>query len=313
MKAPQPLRASLSVGVVLVAWDPVAARSCAHALSERLEQIVAAKSRVLVDNRGSGMEWGPQEGFELIAGDNSAREFSGLDRGIEHLRAAGAPDVWVLANDRYQANDPSLLDYFDGGTLEAVASTGAVAGRINRFPSACRSFGHEILRWACSSFLVVSDDALARLRPLVEVGAAELEQVMGPVKGETPLLDTEGPLDERHRAYLTEWLTGSGDALSQRWYRSRAVDAGSWDDLRGKVQSILNEHLLSARARESGIPVLPISLAFRLGQLSPNSVVRRTMEKMIGARPETATRILKGTVGGYLFALDARLSGRRPG
>lgn len=313
MNASQPLRASLSIGVVLVAWDPVAARSCAHALSERLEQIAPATTRVFVDNRGSGMEWTPDEGFELIAGDNSAREFSGLDRGIEHLRAVGAPDVWVLANDRYQANDPSLLDYFDGGTLEAVASTRALSGRINRFPSACRSFGYEIVRWACSSFLVVSDDALERLRPLVEVGEAELERVMGPARGETPLLDPEGPLDERHRNYLTEWLTGEGDSLSQRWYRSRAVDAESWDDLRGKVQSILNEHLLSARAREAGIPVLPLSLAFRLGQLSPSSPVRRTMERLIEARPETGTRILKGTVGGYLFAVDARLTGKRPG
>lgn len=296
---------------MLLAWDPTAARSCAHELSERLDLIAPGTRRVVVDNLGSGMDWAGDEGFELIAGDNSAREFSGLERGIEHVSRSDAPDVWLLVNDRYQANDPSLLDWFDGGTLEAVFSTKALSGRINRYPFPCHSFGLEILRWACSSFLVVSDDALERLLPLVVVGEAELKAVSGPVEGERPLLDPAGPLDERLRDYLTEWLTGEGGSLSERWYRSRAVDSASWDDLRGKVQSILNEQMLSARARELGIPVLPITVAFQLARVHSGSVVRRAMEKMIEARPDTVARILKGTSGRNLFALDAWLSERR--
>jgi hypothetical protein len=299
------------VAAVLVAWDPVASRRCAHEMVARLRRVSPRARLVLVDNRGAGMEWATEEGFEIVVGDNSAREFTGLQSGVSHVRRLASPAVWVLANDRYLSdNEPSLHD-LDGGTIDAVVATNAVAGRINCYPTTSRAFGLDIGSWARSNFLVVADDALHQLSPLAVVRENELDSIVGPVRGERPLLRSDGPLDGRHASYVTEWVTGEGSDLDQHWYRHQPVSSESWDELIRKVQCILNEQLLSARARDVGIPVLPMHLAHSMGQLDPASTMYRSMVRIIRQRPVEAIRWLKGTVGRDLFALQAWRDQRR--
>lgn len=304
---------SHEVAAVMVAWDPMASQRCSREMIARLDRVSRHARLVLVDNRGTGMEWAAKGGFETVAGDNSAREFSGLRSGIDHVRRVASPGVWVLANDRYLADDESALDHLDGGTIDAIVATNSVAGRVNGYPATVRAFGLDIGSWARSNFLVVADEALRRLSPLVKVGDNELATVVGPVRGEQPLVRTDGPLDPRHAKYLTEWLTGEGSDLDQHWYRHRPVSGESWDDLTRKVQSILNEQLLSAHARDMGIPVLPLHLADSMGRLDPASALYRSMVRMISQRPVWAVRWLNGTVGRDLFAVQAWLEQRRAG
>lgn len=306
-----PRSTSEPLAVVLLAWDPVASRQCAHRLTARLDRIAPRARRVLVDNRGEGMEWAGTEGFESVRGDNSSWEFSGLQVGVDLVRREGSPAAWILANDRYIANDDSVLDHVDGATIDAVIATNALAGRINRYPSPSRAFGLEISSWACSSFLVVAGVALRSLGSLGVVGEEELAEVIGPVRGEAPLLRSGGPLDEREATYLTEWLTGEGADLAERWYRHRPVTEESWEELAGKVRSILNEQLLSARARDAGIPVLPLPLACSLGRMDPASAMYRCVVGTMRRRPLATTRWLRGRVGRNLFALDAWIEHRR--
>src|SRR6185312_771358 len=94
-------RTQYQVTVVLLAWDPVAARQAARILAGHLSSVAPCARFVLVDNRGRGMDWAEEEGYELVSGDNSAREFSGLQRGIDHVLSRGSPACWVLANDRF--------------------------------------------------------------------------------------------------------------------------------------------------------------------------------------------------------------------
>ena len=299
------------VAAVMVAWDPVASRRCAHELVARLRRVSPRARLVVVDNRGVGMEWATEDGFEIVVGDNSAREFTGLQSGVSHVRRLASPAVWVLANDRYLTdNEPSLHD-LDGGTIDAVVATNAVAGRINCYPTTSRAFGLDIGSWARSNFLVVADDALHQLRPLAVVRENELDSIVGPVRGERPLLRSGGPLDGRYASYVTEWVTGEGSDLNQHWYRHQPVSRESWDELTRKVQCILNEQLLSARARDIWIPVLPMHLAHSMGQLDPASAMYRSMVRIIRQRPVEAIRWLNGTVGRDLFALQAWWDQRR--
>ena len=291
------------VGAVLLAWDPAPARRAARELANHLDSIAPGARRILVDNRGSGMEWAEEERFELVSGDNSAREFSGLQRGIDHVVASGIPSCWILANDRYQVTPEPLLPLVDGGTLDAVVATGALAGRINGYPTPSRAFGLTIDSWACSNFLVVADRSLARLGDLVSVGTAELPSVVNPSVAEGPLLQADGPLDENQIAYLTEWLTGVGMKLTNHWYRHRPATAESWDDLCGKAQSILNEQLLSAKARKAGIPVLPLASAYALGRFEPTSPTYRLLAASVRASPRRSPALLRGLAGRNLVAL----------
>jgi hypothetical protein len=299
------------VGVVLLAWDPATARPAAHELASHLGSVAPEARLVLVDNRGAGMDWAGDEGFELVTGDNSAREFSGLQRGVDHVLANGTPPCWILANDRYRPYRESLFPFLDGGTLDAVVATGALAGRINGYPTPSRAFGLTIDCWACSNFLVVAGRSLARLADLVAVGTTELAAVVNHSVADGPLLRTDGPLDHRENAYLTEWLTGVGTGLNDHWYRHRPATADSWDDLRGKVQSILNEQLLSAKARQARIPVLPITSAYTLGRFEPTSLSYRLLAASVRALPRRSPRLLGGLPGRNLVGMQRWRQQRR--
>ncbi len=300
------------VGAVLLAWDPAPARRAARELASHLGSVAPRARLVLVDNRGTGMDWAEEEGFELVSGDNSAREFSGLERGINHVLASGIPSCWILANDRYEPYRQSLLPLVDGGTLDAVVATGALAGRINGYPTPSRAFGFTIDSWACSNFLVVAGKSLARLGDLVTVGTAELASVVNHSVAEGPLLKADGPLDETLIGYLTEWLTGVGTTLTNHWYRHRPATADSWDDLCGKVQSILNEQLLSAKARGAGIPVLPLASAYALGRFEPTSLSYRLLAASVRALPRRSPRLLGGLAGRNLVAMHRWRQRRLP-
>lgn len=298
------------VGVVLLAWDPAAARQAARMLSTHLGSVAPQARLVLVDNRGSGMDWAEEEGFEFVSGDNSAREFSGLQRGIDHVLASDNPPCWILANDRYILHGEDLLPLVDGGTLEAVVATGALSGRISRYPTRSRAFGLTIDSWVCSNFLVVAATSLARIGSLVTVGTAELATVVNDSGTEGPLLRADGPLDSTQMGYLTEWLTGDGTALNDHWYRHRPATSESWDDLRGKAQSILNEQLLSARARRAAIPVAHLKSVYALGRFDPASPSFRFLAASVRALPVRSPRALEGLVGRNLVAIH-RLHPRR--
>jgi hypothetical protein len=299
------------VGVVLLAWDPDAARQAARMLAGHLRSVAPHARLVLVDNRGSGMDWAKEEGFELVSGDNSAREFSGLQRGIDLVLASGLPPCWILANDRYPVDGEALLPLVDGGTLEAVVATGALSGRISRYPTPSRAFGLTIDSWACSNFLVVAGRSLARIGSLVTVGTAELASVANGSETEGPLLRADGPLDSVQMDYLTEWLTGDGTVLNNHWYRHRPATRESWDDLCGKAQSILNEQLLSARARQAAIPVVHLKSVYTLGRFDPASPSYRFLAASVKALPVGSPRLLEGLVGRNLVAIHRLSPGHR--
>jgi hypothetical protein len=252
------------------------------------------------------MDWAGEEGFELVSGNNSAREFSGLQRGIDHVLASEIPSCWVLANDRYdryKSYRQSLLPLVDGGTIETVVATGALAGRINGYPTPSRAYGLTIDTWACSNLLVIASRSLARIGDLVTVGTTELASVVNDSVAEGRLLRADGPLDNALIGYLTEWLTGVGPALTDHWYRHQPATADSWDDLCGKVQSILNEQLLSAKARRAGIPVLPLASAYTLGRFESASLPYRLLAASVRALPRGSPRLLEGLAGRNLVAM----------
>jgi len=295
-----------------LAWDPAAARQAARELASHLGSVAPGARLVVVDNRGTGMDWAAEEGFELVSGDNSAREFSGLQRGVDHVLADGIPSCWILANDRYLPYRRSLFPLVDGGTLDAVVATGALAGRINGYPTPSKAFGLTIESWACSNFLIVAGRSLARLGDLVSVGATELASVVNHSVAEGPLLQADGPLDDALIGYLTEWLTGEGTALTDHWYRHRPATADSWDDLCGKVQSILNEQLLSAKARRAEIPVLPLASAYALGRFEQTWLSYRMLAASVRALPQRSPRLLGGLAGRNLVAMHRWRQRRLP-
>src|SRR5207247_1361758 len=68
------------------------------------------------------------------------------------------------------------------------------------------------------------------------------------------------PLSDTYRAYLRTYFFGERiDAeFDQRWYAHEPIGERNVDAFKAKLRSVFCEHLLSARARHLGIPLVDI-------------------------------------------------------
>ncbi|MGH9194215.1 MAG: hypothetical protein ACRD1T_00565 [Acidimicrobiia bacterium] len=277
-------------------WDPERGPRELDALAERLHGCPELEPTiVLVDNRSPDAPNARNTNANLVVGgDNRAWEFSGLEVGVEAGRKSGRPiDAWLLVNDRYRADNRPFLRYLTGPTVAATCAVGGIVGHIDSYQTEVESFGWTIRQWVTSSFLLMSDLVLRRSAPLVMVDAQQLEAILGPP--EETAFKTNGPIGSAHNAYLLDWLTGARRTdLATRWYGAAEIDQLDALTLRRKVQSILNEQLLSARAISQGIPLVPIEVAYRLGALGlDHPVVRREMQ-LIASEP-TRHPLIRGS------------------
>jgi SAM-dependent methyltransferase len=240
----------LRVGCVFVRWEPARADIAFKRLHDALQGVGHDVSFCVVDNRRPDAPFRHEGGILHIGGDNTWREFSAWDRGIAALRedTAREPDVWVLANDRYEAVESPLLARLTGASIEAAWKSGCIAGRVDAYPQAVTMDGAVLDRWVCTALVVVPDRLLRAVEPLAHVSQAAVDAAFTALRQGHEVAG----LDSRQLAYLREWLTGDGNALATRWYRSDDPTATGDAQLRGKLASILNEQGLSTRVMQCG-------------------------------------------------------------
>lgn len=295
------LRASdvtpLRVTLVFLQWETVSGSAAHAALQHRLSRQALQLASYLVDNRheGQGVQR-REDGVVVLEGDNTVREFSGLQRGVDRARQDGAvPDVWVLANDRYDAYGESSLPQLSAATLRVVAELEALAGKVTLAKAPLSSLGLDLSRWVKTNLIVVAERALARIGGPLLLGEDQLDGAVARSYEPGASLFREGGLvGPLHARQLTAWLTGASDPLFPRsWYRGEPVSATSWPDLRAKVHSCLNEQVFSGRARALGIPLLPLELAQTLGRLGVGNPVVRAELDALNADPEAVAEAVR--------------------
>jgi hypothetical protein len=280
---------------VFLQWDPARAPAELNALAECLRCAPGIESNIiLVNNRAPGTPTARNDNATfMVAGDNSAYEFSGLQAGIDAARTRGiVTDVWVLANDRYRADDWPFLRYLTVPMVQAAMEIRGIVGHIDGYPRAVSSNGYSIRRWVASSFLVMPDAVLDLCSPLVSVTRDDVHRFVDEADGETIRADSSiGP---EHAAYLRTWLTGArGTNLRTRWYGAAPQGLLDRNVLHRKLQSILNEQFLSARALALGVPLVSSEVAHRLGTLGlERPFVRRELGRIrrCGGSPVSGVR-----------------------
>lgn len=288
--------AGLRLAIVFVQWDfdrAVAARS-------RLATAVAALDGLvvdwcLVDNRGvAGALPTSDSDMPVVGGTNEAAEFSGYEAGRRFiLEHRAAPDVWLFVNDRFDAyHDP--LPNLTAGALALIQAAKAIAGHIDGYPTHVTSFGYDFSAWIATSFFIIEAGALEKLGGLVQVDGQALDAILLPnyVVGASPFTEG-GPIEPAFASYLLEWLTGDpASRLVETWYRKVRLGPDTWPTFRAKVQSILNEHLLTSRAREAGIPVVPLDVARRIAEMpQDHPAVRRALAELTDSVAELPARL----------------------
>ncbi len=221
---------------------------------------------VIVDNQlGGRVEQQLDRRADRISGDNTTREFSGWDRGLEwmdaalrsaHDRAHDADPIVVVANDTIVRDDKAPRIHALAPARAALASRGALVGWVDAYPRSVRAFGRSTRQWVDTSLIITRRRILDRLRPL----ALDFRDDDVFSDDASLLFREPSPLSENYRAYLRTWLFGErGDPeFAHAWHAQSPLSPRNLNAFKSKIRCILCEHQLSARARELGIPLADI-------------------------------------------------------
>ena len=248
--------------LVLVAFGPTHERPALELLLATLHRVRPGTPirTVVVDNaRAGGADLEIDRGVTRISGDNTLREFSGWDRGLEWLerRFGPAPDsLIVLANDTVAR--PEKRQYVGSGFSRTIAdcSIDALAGWVDEYPRPIELFGLVMRQWVDTSLVIASWRTLTALRPLAR--PIDDEAVFG--SDSRHFFREPSPLSENYRTYLKTYFFGEqiDRDFVHGWYAQAPLAEHNFDAFKGKLRSVFCEHLLSARARAHGIPLVDI-------------------------------------------------------
>jgi hypothetical protein len=215
---------------------------------------------VIVDNAlDEHAEVEIDEGLHRVNGDNALHEFSGWDRGIAWLDRRYGPaagSMFVLANDTVVRSDKHDRVRDIPADRVAAAARGALVGWIEEYPRTVQLFGLPLRQWVDTSLLLAERRTLAALGPLAR-----------PIPEEQLFVDDwrrvfrePSPLSENYRAYLKAYFFGerTEEGFEHAWYAREAVSHDNFEAFKIKLRCVFCEHLLSARARQSTIPLVDI-------------------------------------------------------
>ncbi len=301
----------LSVGVVHVGFAQDRSLSSLAALQRALS--AWRRDHTLqwchVRNGGAGTDEATA-GMLSVEGANEEREFSGFRAGIVALRAAGAhPDVWVMANDRWDIDRHPAFQRPRAGLANVAEATGGMVGRVDRFPHTVSFQGAAFRWWVRSNLIVISDAALAD----VAVVGCSRRGFEACFPAQWPGTNWSPPgLDPAYWALVLEWLTGGPGQLAEGWYQQQPVTAASWPGLRLKVLSVLNEHLLTVACLDARHPVIDFATADRVARLGVEHPAVAASLHHVGSGPPSRRPISFTTMERIRLAMR-RLTATRPG
>jgi hypothetical protein len=258
-----------NLGIVLAAWDPIAATTSVNLILERFEGVKGVNwSMVVVANNGSVAPALPRSNgkYEVVVGSNQEAEFSAYEEGRQALMVgSGPPDVWLIVNDRLPVYGAECLRAVTPEVLRFAGSVAIAAGTIDFLPHYYLLHDRPFRCYIRSNYVVLSNDALSRIGSLCAVRAAQYEVDL-PLSFPGPdwsLPDWVSPeLSGFVRSFLTQ-PTG--------WSRAEPFSAASWPRIRFKTLSIVNEFLLSSRLIGADVPLVPWRLARAMSHLDPTT------------------------------------------
>ena len=212
-----------------------------------------------VDNALAGdIEVSVEENVTLVSGDNSSREFSGLDRGVAWFAAnrdLNDGDVFVLANDTFHRSyGTGYLELFSPDKVRGSLDRGRIVGFVDAYHENVELFGLTLRTWVRTNLLILTYAALNRLTPLAI--PFEDEQVFSNRYPE--FFRDDAPLSSNYVALLHAWLFGEspeGVPVKKAWRSHQKLTEENAALLRAKARAVLCEHYLSARAHDYGIGI----------------------------------------------------------
>jgi hypothetical protein len=220
----------------------------------------------VVDNALTGnleMSLGPDRDF--ISGDNSCRDFSGYDKGIQWLKQAFPEPqntIWIFANDTFHRDlGVPTLRYFQKEIVKLGIHRKAFVGYADQYPREIELFGLGLNKWIRTHFFFLDSEALSKVLPLTI--PLEDKEIFGGDRTHR-FFKEPSPLSRNYRDYLKTWLFGKRDPsgeFSVHWRAAEKLTPENFEDFKAKTKAILSEHYLSARLQKAGVPIFPVNSA----------------------------------------------------
>lgn len=205
---------------------------------------------IVVDNSQNNMTPAVDNDYVTIAGNNSAWEFSGWDRGIAYIREHCSYDsntIFIFANDTVNKHRTftwldkrAFVSGFGKMPLDRPCICGAV-NEINAEDKNITVYGMQTDKWVTTYLFAVN----AKLFDLYEQfdQSAKFDAALVSCSREGFAFDS-GAISDKLSRHLHNWLLpacpGSG------WYGAGKIRAGDTVLLRNKLKAILSEKYLTA-------------------------------------------------------------------
>lgn len=250
----------------------------------------------------------------MIGGDNSRREFSGWDTALARFPdLLDGYDLVHVVTSAFENEYNGFYPYINREMFDyAAAHPEVVLAHIDAYPDAVRQFGRSFQTWGCSKFLIAVPERIRRIGSFV--GRFGPEAVFAP-SSDRPFRD-DAPLSPNYQSYLLDWLTGDG-LPHGKWHSVFEMSPQNVARFHAKAISILDEHALSMRLRETGARIVDYTWLHSRGleqhvdgipdevqqvqernrYLFDNPIVSRGLDLSDHRHARTLTRLFEGKPG----------------
>jgi hypothetical protein len=143
----------------------------------RLQRYLAAVSSknkyfLIIDNENEQLKFDQLDrNIYKIRGDNTFREFSGWQAGVNAIRELKIPaDVILFANNAFLLPRGSFLKYYNASSLIKQAfETNVMIGKIDRCGKNLTVYGYDVSKWICTNCFFLPRRALEQVPDLVSI------------------------------------------------------------------------------------------------------------------------------------------------
>lgn len=186
----------------------------------------------------------------FISGDNSCWEFSGWDAGMKYAQQKEIEsDAILFINDAWMAYGWNFLNEIKLEiAVERLKRKDMLIGHIDTKGYPLRILDFDVSTWMCTNSFLTNENVYLKLGSLVSYGMNDPNKLFKNPFDAKNIFNSQSMLSESYENMVVEWLT-------KEWHGRLDITANNWMLFKSKAVAMINESLLSARARMEGIEV----------------------------------------------------------
>jgi hypothetical protein len=193
----------------------------------------------------------------IINGDNSEREFSAWQKGINTIKELNLNyDLILFINEAFLVyNDNYLLKHFKTAVRRCIKYN-AVVGIFDK-DEKNRSLSvndYVFTKWLRSNMFFVPKIIMDKFQSLILITKSEYDKIIplvfpNNISSYKDCFTSDNTINELFKQKIYEWLTIV-------WHSKIDLNNDTWNIFRIKAKAILNEALISAKIRSLGFDII---------------------------------------------------------